>query len=330
VNATSNSLQNQVDHGQRFIFKRPKPKPIKTTLLRFFTAWNPPIVKNIDALVNKYQDNPTTLLNSIKKIYNVKHFDGKPTKLQFNLIQFYMKHERKNLKNVPLILKSYKGKERLLKSKLENYYKGSTLILPSVKTTKKASSSGNVLKNLLNDAKKNKQTPTNLHYEDPKKVLEREKKKCCTLEWKSCKACQLKISVEMFCENNVGRYGCMKTNAAIAEETTKYHDKQKEERRKHLEQMDRQVEESKKNIKRQKEEKTKRAKRHTQLMQSHREQSEKEQRNGSLRNNSEKKQQRKKKNEMKKMRKGLMNKLQKAEKLSLNHLGNMWNIKKSK
>merc|ERR1711990_338743 len=126
-------------------------------------------------------------------------------------------------------------------------------------------------------AKKNKQTPTNLHYEDPKKVLEREKKKCCTLEWKSCKACQLKISVEMFCENNVGRYGCMKTDAAIAEEKTKYHDKQKEERRKHLEQMDRQVEESKKNIKRQKEEKTKRAKRHTQLMQSHREQSEKEQ-----------------------------------------------------
>ena len=163
VNATSNSLQNQVDHGQRFIFKRPKPKPIKATLLRFFTAWNPPMVKNIDAIVNKYQDNPTTLLNSIKKIYNVKHFDGKPTKLQFNLIQFYMKHERKNLKNVPLILKSYKGKERLLKSKLENYYKGSTLILPSVKTTKKASSSGNVLKNLLNDAKKNKQTPTNLH-----------------------------------------------------------------------------------------------------------------------------------------------------------------------
>ena len=32
----------------------------------------------------------------------------------------------------------------------------------------------------------------------------------------------------MFVKNNVGRYGCMKTDAAIAEEKTKYHDKQKE------------------------------------------------------------------------------------------------------
>ena len=116
VNATSATLLNQAESGQRFIFKNQKRKPIRTVLLNFFTAWNPPMVKNIDAIVDKYQNNEDTLLKSIKKIYSVNHFDGKPTELQFNLIQFYMKHEPKNIKNVASILKTYKGKENLLKT----------------------------------------------------------------------------------------------------------------------------------------------------------------------------------------------------------------------
>ena len=82
---------------------------------------------------------------------------------------------------------------------MEKYYKGSTLVLSSVQNPSKSSrASGNVLKNLLSSAK-NTKTPTNLHYEDPLKVLERDNNKYCTLEWKTCKACHLKISVgELF------------------------------------------------------------------------------------------------------------------------------------
>ena len=107
--------------------------------------------------------------------------------------------------------------------------------------------------------------------------MERDNNKCCKGEWKSCKACLLKISVDKFCEQNVGKYGCMKSDAAIKEEKTKHFDKQKEERAKHLQKMKRQVEESEKNIERKEEEKVKRAAKHQQLMQRHREESEKEQ-----------------------------------------------------
>ena len=124
ISAATDNVQSQVENGQRFIFKRPKQKPIRAVLLRFFTAWNPPIVKNIDKMIDKYHGKTATLVNSIKKIYHVKHFDGKPSKLQFNLIQFYMKHAPANIKNVHSILEKYKGKETLLKKKLESYYKG--------------------------------------------------------------------------------------------------------------------------------------------------------------------------------------------------------------
>ena len=92
TNALEAKLQNQIGQEQRFIFKSPPKKPLESVLLKFFTAWNPPLIKNIDSLVIKYQHNSNVLFNSIKKIYNVNHFDGKPTPLQFNLIQFYMKH----------------------------------------------------------------------------------------------------------------------------------------------------------------------------------------------------------------------------------------------
>jgi hypothetical protein len=67
ISAATDNVQSQVENGQRFIFKRPKQKPIRAVLLRFFTAWNPPIVENIDEMIDKYHGKTATLVNSIKK-----------------------------------------------------------------------------------------------------------------------------------------------------------------------------------------------------------------------------------------------------------------------
>ena len=121
---------------QHFVFKIRKAKSIQSILLPFFKRWNPKLVENVDAMARKYQHNKHILLNRVKKIYNVKHFDEKPTKLQFNLIQFYMANEPKNIKNVPLILKKYKGREKKLKTILEKHYPNSYLVLPSAQSKK--------------------------------------------------------------------------------------------------------------------------------------------------------------------------------------------------
>ena len=136
VFAASEYSQSQVKNRQHFVFKIPKANSIKSILLSFFKRWNPKLVKNVDAMARKYQHNKHILLNRVKKIYNVKHFDEKPTKLQFNLIQFYMRNEPGNIKNVPLILKKYKGREKTFKTILEKHYRGSTLVLPSAQSKK--------------------------------------------------------------------------------------------------------------------------------------------------------------------------------------------------
>ena len=148
------------------------------------------------------------LLKSLKKVYGVADLNRKPSQLQYNPIQFYMKHDKKNLHNVPKIIKVYKGKEQELKKKLETHYKGSVFKIPS----SGGNSSGSALKSMLTKAKSNTK-PTNLHYSDPRKILKRDnsKLKCCNSEWKTCKACKLGMSVSQFCKNNIGKYGCMKS-----------------------------------------------------------------------------------------------------------------------
>ena len=165
-----------------------------------------------------------------------------------------------------------------MKTILEKHYPNSYLVLPSAQSKKtiQARSTGSALKSALKNAKR-RHKPSKLHYVDPAKTLQLDRKTCCTKQWKTCKACQLKISVDAFCERNVGKYGCLKSDAAIKEEDEKHDKREREEQGKRLQKMDRQVEESKKKTIRTKEEKTKRGKRHQQLMKRRGEQSKKEQ-----------------------------------------------------
>ena len=259
---------------QRFVFKTPVQKPFASRLTLFFKRWNPGLVKNVPALQNRYSGKEHMLLKSLEKVYGVADLNRKPSQLQYNLIQFYMKHDKKNLHNVPKIIKIYKGKEQELKKKLETHYKGSVLKIPS----SGGNSSGSALKSMLTKAKNNTK-PTNLHYSDPRKILERDnsKRKCCNSEWKTCKACKLGMSVSQFCKNNIGKYGCMKSDEAVQEEKQKHDQKQKEEQTKHLDAMEQQVKQSKRRIEKEKEEKSKRAQHYEKQMKNRREEASKEQ-----------------------------------------------------
>ena len=104
---------------QRFVFKVPVQKSFASRLKLFFERWNPALVKNVPALQKRYSGKERTLLASLEKVYGVADLNQKPSQLQYNLIQFYMKHDKKNLHNVPKIIKIYKGKEQELKKKLE-------------------------------------------------------------------------------------------------------------------------------------------------------------------------------------------------------------------
>ena len=46
--------------------------------------------------------------------------------------------------------------------------------------------------------------------------------------------------MSQFCKNNIGKYGCMKSDEAVQEENQKHYQKQKEERAKHLDAMEQQ------------------------------------------------------------------------------------------
>ena len=106
---------------QRFVFTAPAQKPFVSRLTLFFKRWNPGLVKNVPALQNRYSGKEHMLLKSLEKVYGVADLNRKPSQLQYNLIQFYMKHDKKNLHNVPKIIKIYKGKEQELKKKLETH-----------------------------------------------------------------------------------------------------------------------------------------------------------------------------------------------------------------
>ena len=163
------------------------------------------MVENVDAMARKYQHNKHILLNRVKKYTTLNNLTKSQQNLQFNLIQFYMANEPKNIKNVPLILKKYKGREKKLKTILEKHYPNSYLVLPSAQSKKmiQARSTGSALKSAVKNAKR-EHKPSKLHYVDPAKTLQLDRKTCCTKQWKTCKACQLKISVDAFCERNVG------------------------------------------------------------------------------------------------------------------------------